>query len=67
MANREKFKALKKSLVQGNEIKFGPEARKLYGSDQVEATHQNMMGLREEDFARWQALEQQILQQWRRR
>ena len=63
MANREKFQALKKSLVQGNEIKFGPEARKLYGSDQVEATHQNMMGLSEEDFARWQALEQQILQQ----
>ena len=63
MANREKFQALKKSLVQGNEIKFGPEARKLYGSGQVEATNQNMMGLSEEAFAQWQFLEQQILQQ----
>lgn len=61
MADREKFKALKKSLVQGNEIKFGAEARAKYGDAQVDAANQNMMGLSEEDFARWQALEQQIL------
>ena len=63
MADREKFKALKKSLVQGNEIKFGAEARAKYGDAQVDAANQNMMGLSEEDFARWQALEQQILQE----
>ena len=63
MADREKFNALKKSLVQGNEIKFGAEARAKYGDAQVDAANQNMMGLSEEDFARWQALEQQILQQ----
>ncbi len=61
MADREKFKALKKSLVHGNEIKFGAEARAKYGDAQVDAANQNMMGLSEEDFARWQALEQQIL------
>ena len=63
MADREKFKALKKSLVQGNEIKFGAEARAKYGDAQVDAANQNTMGLSEEDFARWQALEQQILQE----
>lgn len=63
MADREKFKALKKSLVQGNEIKFGAEARAKYGDAQVDAANQNMMGLSEEDFAHWQALEQQILQE----
>ena len=63
MADREKFKALKKSLVQGNEIKFGAEARAKYGDAQVDAASKNMMGLSEEDFARWQALEQQILQE----
>ena len=63
MADREKFKALKKSLVQGNEIKFGAEARAKYGDAQADAANQNMMGLSEEDFARWQALEQQILQE----
>ena len=52
MADREKFKALKKSLVQGNEIKFGAEARAKYGDAQVDAANQNMMGLSEEDFAR---------------
>ena len=62
MADREKFKALKKSLVQGNEIKFGAEARAKYGDAQVDAANKNMMGLSEEDFARWQALEQHILQ-----
>ena len=61
MADREKFKALKKSLVQGNEIKFGAEARAKYGEAQGDAASKNMMGLSEEDFARWQALEQQIL------
>ena len=63
MADREKFKALKKSLVHGNEIKFGAEARAKYGDAQVDAANKNMMGLSEEDFARWQALEQQILQE----
>ena len=61
MADREKFKALKKSLVHGNEIKFGPEARAKYGDAQVDAANQSMLGLSEEAFARWQALEQQIL------
>lgn len=61
MADREKFKALKKSLVHGNEIKFGPEARAKYGDAQVDAVNQSMLGLSEEAFARWQELEQQIL------
>ena len=63
MADREKFKALKKSLVHGNEIKFGAKARAKYGNDQVDAANQNMMGLSQADFDRWQALEQQILQE----
>ena len=61
MADREKFKALKKALVHGNEIKFGPEARAKYGDDRVDAANQNVMGLSREDFARWQELDRQIL------
>lgn len=61
MADREKFKALKKSLVRGNEIKFGPEAQAKYGDAQVDGANQSLMGLSQADFTRWQQLEQQIL------
>lgn len=63
MADREKFKALKKSLVHGNEIKFGPEARAKYGNAQVDAANQKLAGLGDEDLARRQVLEQEILQE----
>ena len=63
MAEREKFKALKKSLVHGNEIKFGIEARIKYGDSQVDTANETMMGLSKADLARRQALEQQILQE----
>jgi DNA-binding transcriptional MerR regulator len=63
MADREKFKALKKSLLQKNDIVYGKEAREKYGDAQVDQANRNMMGLSDEDFARWQELEQQILRQ----
>lgn len=63
MADREKFKALKQSLLQKNDTVYGKEARAKYGDAQVEAANHSMMGLSEADFERWQALEQQILQE----
>ena len=63
MADKEKFKALKKSLLQKNDIVYGKEARIKYGAQQVEAANQHMMGLSQADFDRRLQLEQQILQQ----
>ena len=55
MTDREK-------LLRENEETFGPEARQKYGNEQVDATNRNMMGLTEEQFTRWQALDGEILQ-----
>ena len=61
MADKEKFTALKNKLLRENEETYGAEARQKYGDGQVEEANRNMMGLTEEQFARWQELDQQIL------
>lgn len=61
MSDREKFRALKEELLRENEDKYGAEARQKYGREQVDAANRQMMHLTEEEFARWQALETEIL------
>lgn len=63
MESRGKFQALKKSLTHGNNIKFDLEARAKYGEAQVDAANRKLAGHSEEEISRWQALEQQILQE----
>ena len=61
MSDKERFAALKEKLLQENESKYGSEARRKYGTDQVDAANQKMMGLTDDQFAQWQALDVEIL------
>ena len=60
MSDKERFQALKEQKLAENETNYGTEARQRYGS-QVDAANRQMMGLSEAEFARWQALEAEIL------
>lgn len=62
MQDEEKFAALKEKTIRRNEAQYGPEARQKYGDAQVDAANGKLMGLTQEQFARWQALEEEILQ-----
>lgn len=62
MNDKEKFQAFKEKMLRENEEKYGAEARQKYGNEQVDAANRNMMGLTEEQFESWQALDSQILQ-----
>ena len=61
MSDKERFAGLKAKLLQENEANYGQEARQKYGDAQVDASKQKLMGLTEEQFARWQELESEIL------
>lgn len=61
MSDKEKFRALKDRVLRENEANYGTEARQKYGNEPVDATNRMMMGLTEEEFARWQALDGEIL------
>ena len=62
MGDKEKFSAFRDKLVRENEEKFGPEARQKYGNGQVDEANRNMMDLTPEQFARWQELDEKIMQ-----
>ena len=53
MSNKEKFQALT--------AKYDQEAREKYGHQQVEAANRKMQNLTDEQFAKWQELDTQIL------
>ncbi len=61
MSDKEKFRALKENLLRENEKNHGQEAREKYGSESVDAVNRHMLNLSEEQFARWQALDAEIL------
>ncbi len=61
MNDKAKFRALKENMLRENEKNHGQEARGKYGNDQVDAVNRHMMNLSEEQFARWQALDAEIL------
>ena len=61
MSDKERFRGLKEKLVAENETAYGPEARQKYGSSQVDGANRKLLGLSEEQFAKWQDLEGEIL------
>lgn len=61
MSDKEKFKAIKKGIVDENEATYGKEAREKYGDGQVDSANVNIMGLKEHEFERWSALDKEIL------
>ena len=61
MSDRERFEALKDKMVRENEQAYGAEARQKYGDDAVNEANRRMMDLPEEQFARWQELDKEII------
>lgn len=61
MSDQEKFEAFKERLVRENEEAYGKEIRKKYGEEQVEASNRKLLKMSEEDWARFQKLEAEIL------
>ena len=60
MSDKEKFEAFKRQAVAENEARYGQEIRKKYGADTVEGSNQKFLSLSEEEYARFQALEEEI-------
>lgn len=61
MSDQEKFRALKEKKVRENETAYGGEARHKYGEAAVNEANHKVMNLTQDEFARWQALEEEIL------
>lgn len=61
MRDEEKFEGMKRSLVDENERTYGAEARERYGDAAVEEGNRKMLGLSQEQFSRFQELEQEII------
>ncbi len=62
MSDKEKFEGFKQELVEQNEVKYGKEARERYGETAVDAANAKLMGLSEEQYARAEALQQEMLE-----
>lgn len=60
MTDTEKFEGFKQKLVEGNEKKYGAEARAAYGDDAVDASNAKVMGMSEERYQATQDLEAQM-------
>lgn len=61
MKNEEKFAAFKEKLVNDNEAAYGKEAREKYGDEAVNESNRKLLNLTEEQWERYQALENEIL------
>ncbi len=60
MSDKEKFEAFKRQAVAENEARYGKEIRKAYGGDTIEGSNWRVLSLTEEEYARWQALGEEI-------
>lgn len=60
MTDHEKFEAFKRKRVEENEEAYGPEIRKAYGDETVDASNQAVMGMTQEEYERWKALDLEI-------
>lgn len=60
MSDKEKFEGFKKKIVEENEARYGKEARETYGDGPVDEAHQQLMGLGQEEYARWQDLDRTL-------
>lgn len=61
MADKKKFEAFKKNLVEKNEKTYGKEAREQYGDEAVDAANRKLLGLSEAGYERFRNLENEIL------
>ena len=61
MTDKEKFEAFKADLVEQNETKYGGEVREKYGETALKESEDKLMGMSQEDYQSWKALEKEIL------
>jgi len=62
MSDKEKFEAFKKAQIEENEGKYGNEIREKYGDEEVEASNRKMLDMTEEQYSKFRALEEEILE-----
>lgn len=60
MGDKERFEAFKEDLVKTNEAKYGKEAREKYGNEAIEASNAKLLGMNEEKWQKFSALETEI-------
>ncbi|MDO4437204.1 MAG: TipAS antibiotic-recognition domain-containing protein [Coriobacteriaceae bacterium] len=60
MAAKKTFESVKRELIDASERQYGAEVREKYGDFAVDESNRKMMGLTEEQFARFQELGNQI-------
>ena len=60
MADKERFEAFKEDLIKENEAKYGAEIREKYGDETIDASNAKIMGMSEEKYDRFKALEEEI-------
>ncbi len=60
MTDKEKFEGLKDKLIRENEENYGEEVRARYGEDAVDQSNAKLKGMSQQQYARMQALSDQI-------
>lgn len=63
MSAEEKFEVFKKNVVKEQEERYGAEARRRYGDEQVDASQKKVLDMTEADYQRFVNLGNEILEQ----
>lgn len=62
MKDEKKFAALKAKMVADNEAAHGKEARRKYGDEAVDAANGRLMGLTQQEYDGWKAMDAELRQ-----
>lgn len=60
MNDEAKFTAFKQKVVEENEAAYGREARQKYGDAAVERSNSTVLGMTQEQYAEWSALDEEL-------
>lgn len=60
MADKEKFEGFKQKIIDENEKKYGVEARKKYGNDQVDRSNKKLKAMTQEQYKQVEKLSAEI-------
>ena len=60
MADKDRFEALKEEIIKENEVKYGAEIREKYGDETIDASNAKILGMSEDKYDRFKALEEEI-------
>ena len=62
MDDQQKFQAFQREMLEKHEQDYGPQARKKYGDEAVDATRQAISSWTQQDYGQWQELDKEIRQ-----